>query len=77
MNSGSGNLSIDAVEENIRLLIGEQNITYSDYARKIGINLSALQNILNGISKPRLDTLIKIANIEGVSLDWLCTKKGK
>jgi transcriptional regulator with XRE-family HTH domain len=70
-------LRADVVERNLRRLVGKKNVTYSAFAREVGIGPCALDQILSGISKPSLATLLKIANTQNVSLDWLCTDHGK
>jgi transcriptional regulator with XRE-family HTH domain len=67
-----GALTIDAVEGRIRRLLGNKGMTNIQLARSIGMNPAALNSILGGISNPSLKTLIKIANVHGVTLDWLC-----
>lgn len=67
-------LRADMVRRQLRKLIGKKNVTYADFARRVGIAPVAMNSILNGISNPSLATLIKIANTQQVSLDWLCTE---
>lgn len=66
-------LSIDAIEDNVRELIRKNDMTNADFARSLPMNPHALNSILEGISKPSLATLIKIANRYRVTLDWLCS----
>ena len=68
-------LEIDAVEKRLRELIRKKGVNYSAFAREIGMNGHAFNSLLNGVSKPSLSTLIKIANSQNVSLDWLCTEE--
>lgn len=67
-------LTGDAVATNLRRMIGQENVTCSDFARSIGIAPAALNQILNGMTNPSLATLLKVANKKKVSLDWLCTQ---
>ena len=44
------------------------------FAQKAGMGDSTFRNILNG-AMPRLDSLLRIANAAGVSVEWLATGK--
>ena len=65
-------LSINATEKKIRHLVREKGMTNKDFAQHVGINNRAFYSFYNGLSKPSLASLIRIANRCHVSLDWLC-----
>jgi len=62
--------SIEAVRKNIRKLVVKKG-TIKDFSDFLKITPSAIESILNGMSNPRLDTVIKIANKMNVSMDWM------
>jgi transcriptional regulator with XRE-family HTH domain len=64
--------NIESVEDNIRALMRSKQLTAYEFAKTIKMNGSALRAILEGVSKPSLKTLIKIANRHGVTMDSLC-----
>src|SRR5688572_25467269 len=59
--------------ERLQSLIRRAGVTRSAFAQSIGIDRSALTQLLSGDSLrlPRADTLRRIAERYGVSLDWL------
>ncbi|MDD5511069.1 MAG: helix-turn-helix transcriptional regulator [Dehalococcoidales bacterium] len=65
--------AIKHIESRLRSLLGKRDMLNKDMAQKAGLSPSAINQILSGISRPSLETLIKIANSLKVSLDWLCT----
>ena len=63
---------MEAIEKRLKTLMFRGDMSVKEFAASINMNASAMSSVLNGISKPRLDTLIKVANAYAVSLDWLC-----
>jgi len=58
--------------ERLRSLIGTGSARA--FAHRAGMGDSTFRNILNG-ALPRLDSLLRIANAAGVSVEWLATGK--
>ncbi len=54
-------------------LVTRSGVTHSAFAAGIGIDRSALSQLLSGDSArlPRVETLLNIAERHAVSLDWL------
>lgn len=55
----------------IRELRTAKNLTRQDLAEKIGISENALQKIERGINGAKIDNLIIMTEVFGVSLDYL------
>lgn len=55
----------------LRECLDERNMKAIELAEKIGVNRSAITHYLNGVSCPKNDTAIKIAEVFGVSPLWL------
>ena len=52
----------------------EEDMTTSELAKKAGITVRSLQNYMAG-REPRLDVVLKIAEVFDVSIDQLFVKK--
>ena len=66
------------VNERIKQLIKNENLTYSGFAEKIGISESSLKSMFNRGTAPSYDTLEKIASAyRHYSLLWLLTGEGE
>ena len=61
---------IGSLPGRLQRVIGEQS--NRQFADKIGVSETAVRGYLKG-KPPKLPTLMKIARVGGVSLDWLCT----
>jgi len=61
------------VSANIKELCKQQNISYSELARRAKMPLSSLQKILyvQSLKEPRVSTLMKIAKALKISVDEL------
>ena len=59
--------------ERLRLLMRRSGINQSAFAASVGIDRSALSQLLSGAStrRPRAETLLNIAAEQKISLDWL------
>jgi transcriptional regulator with XRE-family HTH domain len=59
--------------DRLMLLMRRSGVNQSRFAETVGIDRSALSQLLSGASTrlPRAETLINIAAVHGVSLDWL------
>jgi transcriptional regulator with XRE-family HTH domain len=59
--------------ERLQILIGRAGVTRAAFAKSIGIDRSALTQLLSGHASrlPRVDTLWRISAVYSVSLDWL------
>ena len=72
MNQTSNNLR-NRIEE----LINSENLSYTQFARKIGIQGTIISHIMNGRNKPSLDVVQKILiNFKNVSYEWLISGVG-
>ncbi|MEE0912090.1 MAG: helix-turn-helix transcriptional regulator [Paludibacteraceae bacterium] len=72
MNQTSNNLR-NRIEE----LINSENLSYTQFARKIGIQGTIISHIMNGRNKPSLDVVQKILiNFKNVSYEWLISGIG-
>jgi transcriptional regulator with XRE-family HTH domain len=60
-------------QERLKVLLTRSAISQSAFATSVGIDRSALSQLLAGQSTrlPRVETLLNIAERHGVSLDWL------
>jgi transcriptional regulator with XRE-family HTH domain len=60
-------------QERLKVLLARSSISQSAFATSVGIDRSALSQLLAGQSTrlPRVETLLNIAERHGVSLDWL------
>lgn len=56
-------------------LLKERGLNSSDVSKATGITTGALSHWKNGRNTPKIDTLQKIANFLGVSLNYLTTGK--
>jgi transcriptional regulator with XRE-family HTH domain len=59
--------------DRLRLLLARHARNQSTFAASVGIDRSALSQLLSGQSTrlPRAETLLNMAETYGVSLDWL------
>lgn len=76
------NVYYDIVESGKRIkeLRSARNITRQQLADEVGISLDAMRKIEAGINGGRIDTLVSIADLFSVSLDFLvcgCEKKAE
>lgn len=53
------------------MLRKEHGYTQEDLSKFLNLTRSAIGNYELGINEPSLDTMVAIANLYGVSLDWL------
>lgn len=51
------------------------NMTQADLAKKLGVSNQTLLNWENGIYEPKIAQLIKLADIFGVTIDYLVERK--
>ncbi|MDR0984370.1 MAG: helix-turn-helix domain-containing protein [Ruminococcus sp.] len=61
-------------KENLRILLDEENLSQRKFASFIGVNQSSISDLLLGVTTPSFNTLMKISDHFGVSLDWLVGK---
>ena len=59
---------------NLRFLINREGLTMVDAAKKVGVGNKTLYSILDGVTRPSLPTVVKVAKTFDVSLDWLCRR---
>lgn len=66
-------MNSDVFAERLRLVLGGESV--NSFARKCGVGESLLRKYLAG-GMPGLDKAAAIADVAGVSLDWLATGRG-
>lgn len=59
--------------ERLKVLMGDAN--GSEFARKCGLSESAVRKYLKQ-TQPRMDVLVRIADVTGASVEWLATGRG-
>lgn len=64
----------DALAARLRECIGDEPV--ASFARRCGIPEANLRSYLAGTNKPVYDKLARIADVAGVTLDWLATGRG-
>lgn len=65
--------AIGSLSERLRELIGDRSIRL--YAKEVGVSEGTVRGYLRG-TPPKLLELVKIAKLDGVSLEWLATGEG-
>lgn len=59
-------------EAHLRTLMSRKGITtYKELATVAGVDESTIQRICSGVTKPNVETLKKLANVFGVTVDSL------
>lgn len=59
----------------LRLLTTEYS-SVSEFARRCGFHESVIRSYLNDGKSPAMNRLVRIAEVCGVTIDWLATGKG-
>ena len=58
--------------DRLKKILKDNNLSASQFAKKINVQRSSVSHILGMRNKPSLDFIIKISNnFEDISLDWL------
>ena len=58
--------------ERLQKILTDNNLSASQFAKKINVQRSSVSHILSKRNKPSLDFIIKISkNFKNISLDWL------
>tara|TARA_B100000989_G_scaffold213291_1_gene162081 strand:+ start:102 stop:452 length:351 start_codon:yes stop_codon:yes gene_type:complete len=58
--------------ERLKKILKDNNLTASQFAKKINVQRSSVSHILGMRNKPSLDFIVKISNnFKDISLDWL------
>lgn len=71
------NQTSDNLRNRIEELINSEKLSYTQFARKIGIQGTIISHIMNGRNKPSLDVVQKILiNFKNVSYEWLISGVG-
>lgn len=53
----------------------KRGLSQQEFAKKLGVSSTTLYRYENGINEPSIDTLIKMADIFGTSVDYLIGAK--
>lgn len=65
------------MEERIRIIMEEEQLTASKFAEAIGVQRSSISHILSGRNKPSLELINKILDrFNDLNTDWLLLGKG-
>lgn len=71
------NQTNDNLRNRIEELINSEKLSYTQFARKIGIQGTIISHIMNGRNKPSLDVVQKIlTNFKNVNYEWLISGVG-
>lgn len=62
-------------EARLRECIGDEPV--ASFARRCGMSEGLIRAYLKGEKKPGMDRLSRIADVAGVTLDWLATGRGQ
>lgn len=65
------------IRDRLAILIERRRETQREIAAGTGVTLSVLNTTIRGKGVPSPDSLIRIADYYGVSLDWLCGRTDK
>ena len=65
------------IGKRIKQLIRNKGITQVEFAWKLGVNPSNIAKWTDGSYLPSADTLLAMAKITGISIDWILTGKEK
>ena len=68
---------METMNERIKALVKESGKTQAEIAKQLNISQPAISNIMSGTKKPSDRTMIDIAALFGVNLEWLKTGKGQ
>jgi|tagenome__1003787_1003787.scaffolds.fasta_scaffold15248223_1 transcriptional regulator with XRE-family HTH domain len=63
-------VDLEAIGRRVREIRGF-HLTQGEFARKLELSQQQLSAIENGRSTPTLETLVKLAEFAGTSLDWI------
>lgn len=66
-------MDIKYIGKNIAKLRSTRGLTQEELGKRVGLTPSAISNIEKSTSYPSIDTLIKLAEFFGVTLDYLST----
>lgn len=68
--------SIDSIGQRVVECRKEKGMTQIELVRQTGLSDQTITNLEKGHSPPNLTTVLKVAKVFGVTLDWLITGKG-
>ena len=55
----------------VKLLIARENINQTDLSNALGVRHTTVSRIITGVGSPSLELLVRIADLFGVSTDYL------
>lgn len=68
----------DQIDKRLRLLLGEEGLTSSQFAKIVGYRPSSISHILSGRNKPGFDFIQEILKkFENVNPEWLILGRGE
>lgn len=66
---------LENIGRNIHIILYDKKMSKSELAEKVGISQQMVSEIVAGNKAPKVSTLIKIANVLGVTVDELINKE--
>lgn len=66
MEKGIGNLG-----RNLHILLYDKKMSKTELAEKVGVSQAMISLIVSGVKRPSVETLLKIANVLGTTVDEL------
>lgn len=70
--------NVNPMEDRIRKILKEKNLSASKFADEIGVQRSSISHIISGRNKPSLDFVRKVLlKYPDLNADWLVTGKGQ
>ncbi len=63
------------VARNLRELRVVENMTVKKFSEHLGVNRKKMESYLGGRARPRLETMLKISKIYGITINEFCTNK--
>jgi len=66
------------MKEQILEILKKENLTYSQFADKIGVQRSSVSHVISGRNKPGFEFIRKVLEaFPGINADWLIQHKGE
>lgn len=66
------------MKDRLQIIMGQKNMSLSQFADSIGVQRSTLHHIINGRNNPSLDVIMRICNTyPDIDLEWLIKGESK
>ena len=63
--------AIDNLGRNLHMLLYDKKMSKTELAERAGVSQAMISSIVQGAKRPSVETLIKIANVLGTTVDEL------